>query len=150
MKVILIQDVEKLGSVGDLVTVKEGYARNFLLPKNLARAATPQNIKAAEAMKKKREAELAEKRQKALAFAKELSGVDLTIPMASGGEETLFGSVTAEIVAEALKAKDITIDPKDILLAEHIKTLGEYQVEVKVHPDAKALVKFKVVKKDEA
>jgi len=146
MKVILIADVEKLGSTGDIITVKAGYARNFLIPTKKARPATPGNVKLAEAIKKKKELELAKKKEEVLNLANTLSNLSCTINMAAGEEDKLFGSVTADIISKTLEPMGFHIDKKDILLEEPIRKLGVYQVDVKLHPEVKASLKIWVVK----
>lgn len=146
MKVLLVKEVETLGHPGDVVSVKEGYARNFLIPGHLARIATPANLKLADAMKKKAEEELRGKKEELLRMSEALSALELAIPMAAGEEEKLFGSVTTDIIAGALASKGFTVDRKHIVLDEPIKKLGAYQVEVKLHPEVKATLKISVVK----
>lgn len=147
MKLILIQDVDKLGKAGDVVNVKQGYARNFLLPNNKAKAATAGNMKLLDARKKKDEAEEQRKVEAARAVANRLSNLSLTITMEAGEEDKLFGSVTTEIISERLKEEGIEIDKKDITVDEHIKKLGVYQVSAKVHPLVKASLRIWIVKK---
>ena len=146
MKVVLIEDMEKLGRVGDVIVVKTGYARNFLIPNKKAREATAPNLKQAELIKKKREEEAAKKKEETLRLAGELSALSLTIRMAAGEEDKLFGSVTGEMIATELESKGYNIDKKHILLEEPIKKLGLYQIEVKLHPDVKTVLKVWVVK----
>lgn len=148
MKLILIQDVDKLGRSGDVINVKEGYARNFLLPCNKAKAATAGNMKLLEARKKKEAAEDERKTEGARAIANRISGLSLTVSMETGEESKLFGSVTSDIISERLlKDEGIEIDKKDIVVEEQIKKLGVYQVAVKVHPLVKASLRVWVVKK---
>jgi len=146
MKVLLVKEVETLGHPGDVVSVKDGYARNFLIPNHLARIATPANLKLASAMKKKAEEALRRKKEEALRTAEALSALALAIPMAAGEEEKLFGSVTADIIAETLASRGFSIDKKQIVLAEPIKRLGSYQVEVKIPPEQKATLAISIVK----
>lgn len=147
MKVILLQDIDRLGKSGDVVTVKEGFARNFLLPQNKAKIATDGNMKALEVLKKKEAAEVAKQVEAARALANRISNLSLTISVQAGDEEKLFGSVTGDTVADALKDEGITIDKKDVLIEEPIKKLGVYQVAVKVHPEVKASLRLWIVKK---
>ena len=146
MKVILTENIDRMGKAGDIVSVKAGYARNFLIPKKKAKPATPENMKLAESLKKK----LAEEDKKLLAeanaLADRLSGLSLTISAQAGEEEKLYGSVTGEMIADSLKSEGITIDKKDIILDEPIKKLGVYQVAVKVHPEVKANLRVWIVK----
>ncbi len=147
MKVILIQDVDRLGKTGQVISVATGYARNFLIPSNKAKVATPGNMKILEVLKKKESAEEAKRVEAARALANRISNLSLTISVEAGEEEKLFGSVTGDIIADALKEEGIEIDKKDIVLDEPIKKLGVYQVAVKIHPEVKASVRLWVVKK---
>lgn len=147
MKVILLEDIEKLGKSGDVITVKEGFARNFLIPKNKARPATGGNLKSLEALKKKEAAEVAKQVEAARAVANRISNLSLTISAQVGDEEKLFGSITADTISDALKEEGVTVDKKDILIEEPIKKTGVYQVNVKVHPEVKATLRLWIVKK---
>jgi len=147
MKVILTQNVDRLGKIGDVVTVKEGYARNFLIPNNKAKVACDGNIKMLDALKKKRAAEEKKVLDEAEALAGKISNLSLTISAEAGEEDKLFGSVSNDMVSLALSAEGINIDKRDIALDEPIKKLGVYNVSVKVHPEVKATLKVWVVKK---
>jgi large subunit ribosomal protein L9 len=147
MDVILNQDVEKIGRAGTVVCVKEGYARNFLFPHNLAKLATAgslaklkqdQLVRSAQSAKIKEESELVKQR---------LSALILTIPALTQGEEKLYGSIHTHEIAEALAAEGFPISKSIIDLAEPIKSLGIYQIAVKLHPEVIATVKLQVVKK---
>lgn len=146
MKVILTQTINMLGKAGDCVAVKDGYARNYLFPKNLAKEATPGNIKALESLKKKQAIEDEKNLNEAKALADKISSLSITIRAKAGEEEKLFGAVTAEMISEALEAERISIDKKDILLDESIKKLGVYQAGVKIHPQVKATLRIWIVK----
>ena len=147
MKVILLQTIDKLGKAGDVVTVKEGFARNFLIPKNAAKEATAPNLKIMESLKKKQAEADAIKMSEVNALADRLGALSLTIPAQAGEEEKLFGSVSSEDIALALAVENIKIDKRDIILEEPIRKLGTYQVTVKLHPEVKAELKVLVVKK---
>lgn len=149
MKVILTQTVDRLGRVGDVVNVKDGYARNYLFPKNAAKDATPGNMKILESLKKKQDLENAKRLDEAKALAEKIAALSITISAKAGEEEKLFGAVTAEMISAALGNEKITIDKRDIVLDEPIKKLGVYQVEVKVHPDVKALLRVWIVKEQQ-
>lgn len=144
MKVILKENIETLGQIGDIVKVAPGYARNFLLPKGFAIEATEKNAKALEHAKR----QLAYKKNKTLEAAKNLVAKleALTVQLAhqSGDEGKLFGSVTNMEIAAFLKNNGIEIDRKKIVLAEPIKHLGEYNVPVKIHPEIAANLKVTV------
>jgi len=147
MKVILLEDIDRLGKMGEIVAVKEGYARNFLIPKNKAKPATPGNLKMLQALNKKKAAEEAKILEAAKAVADKISRLSLTIGAQAGEEEKLFGSVSNEMIAEALAEEGINIDKREIVLDEPIKKLGVYQVTVKVHPEVKANLRVWVIKK---
>lgn len=139
MKVILLEDVKKLGQKGDVVDVAEGYARNYLMPKGLAKEATAGGLKALKAVKE-REAEQ-QKRQlkKAQELAEQLDGKVVTIITRAGEKGRLFGSVTNKEVAEVIKAQfQVEMDRRKIELNEAIKSLGDYTIKVKLHPQIAA------------
>ena len=148
MEVILREDIEKLGNRGQVVKVAPGYARNFLLPKKLAVAATPSNKKIIE---QERQAHL-RKEAKAQGEAQELAtlmtGTTVTIAQKAGENDQLFGSVTSKDVADALAAKNYSIDRRKIQLDEPIKQLGEFKVPVKLHKDVTAEITVVVVKEE--
>ncbi|MBL7071067.1 MAG: 50S ribosomal protein L9 [Candidatus Omnitrophica bacterium] len=147
MKVILLDDIEKMGSLGDVVEVKKGFARNFLFPRKLAIEALDKNLKVLEERKRKRAQQIAKVKQETVELGKKISGISCTIPMTAGEEDKLFGSVTTELVAEALAAEGVNIDKKQITLPESIRKLGVYQVEVRLDPEVTVSTKIWVVKK---
>lgn len=149
MKVILTQTIDRLGKIGDIVNVKDGYARNYLFPKNAAKEATSGNLKILDSLKKKQAEEDTKRLDEAKAFAQKISSLSITISAKAGEEEKLFGAVTTEMISAALKAEDITIDKKDIVLDEPIKKLGVYQVGLKVHPEVKASLRVWIVAEKE-
>jgi large subunit ribosomal protein L9 len=145
MEVILREDIEKLGSRGEVVKVAPGYARNFLLPKRLAVAATGANKKIVEQERNaylRREAKV---KSEAEDLSKMVSGVQLTIARKAGEEGHLFGSVTAQDIVDALAQQSYTIDRKKIVLDEPIKNTGEYKIPVKLHREVTAEVALNVV-----
>ena len=148
MEVILREDIDKLGHRGQVVKVAAGYARNFLLPKRLAVAATDSNKKIVE---QERQAHL-RKEAKLIGEAQDLSkllnGVSVTITQKAGEADQLFGSVTSKDVADALAAKNFTIDRRKVHLDEPIKQLGEYKVPVRLHKDVTAEVTVVVAKEE--
>ena len=146
MDVILRQDVEKLGNAGDLVTVKDGYARNYLLPRGFAYPATEGNKKRLEAEAKMRVKKAGAQVVVARELAAQLEAVSLTFTMKAGEGDKLFGSVTAADVAERLHAEGFTVDKKTIELPEPIKALGVYKVAVRLHHEVKPEVRVWVVK----
>jgi large subunit ribosomal protein L9 len=146
MKVILRQDYEPLGKVGDVVDVKDGYARNFLIPKKIVYPATPGSIKAVEEERKRLQAKLQRERKSAELLATELEKVSVTIPVEVGEEDRIHGTVTTQMVADALLEKGYEIDKRKIELDEQIKTLGIFTAKIKLHPEVTAQIKVWVVK----
>jgi large subunit ribosomal protein L9 len=145
VKVILLSDQRHLGRRGETVEVKPGYGRNFLLPQGVALEATPGNQKLFEQQRKKIDAHHAKERGEAQQFADRLSGLQITIPKRVGETGTLYGSVTAGDVAEALEAKGVTVDRRRIDLEGGIKTLGDHPVRVDLHADVTAEITVSVV-----
>lgn len=144
MKVILIEEMRGLGSRGDVVSVKDGYARNFLIPKKLAREATRGNLKAVEQERKKWALLANQERDAAQKAADSVKGIKITVTKRVGEHGQLFGSVTANEIADALHAKGIEVDKRRIELGHPIKTLGLHDVEVKLHKDVAALIQVEV------
>ena len=144
MKLILREDVYNLGKGGDLVEVKAGYGRNFLIPGGLAVLANPKNIREVEHQKAVAAAKAAKLRASAEAIAKRLSDTPVSLRRKVGEQDKLYGSVTAMDVAEALAARGLDIDRRTIDLSEPIKTLGDFEVSVKLHSDVVGKVKVKV------
>ncbi len=147
MKVILIENIDRLGNIGDIITVKDGYARNYLIPKSKAKPATPGNMKMLESLKKKKAEEDARINALAQALGDKISKISLTIPVQAGEEEKLFGSISNDMIAEALAEEGVSIDKRDIVIEEPIKSLGVYQVTVKISPEVKTNLKVWIVKK---
>lgn len=148
MEVILREDVPQLGHRGDIVTVKNGYARNYLLPRKLALEATASNRKQVEEMKAAAVRQRAVEKGAAGELATQLAALTLTIPAKAGESDQLFGSVTAMDIAAALEAKGFHIDKRKVELAEPLKTLGEYQVPLRLHADVAAHVQVNVVREE--
>lgn len=146
MKVILLNDQRHLGKRGEIVDVKPGYGRNFLLPQGLAMQATPGNIKLFEQQRAKVDARHAKERDAAQEIANKMAGLRLEIPKRVGETDTLYGSVTAGDVAEALEKKGYTVDRRRLDLEGGIKTLGDHAVRVELHPDVVAEVTVAVVR----
>jgi large subunit ribosomal protein L9 len=146
MKVILRKDFEQLGKVGEIVDVKRGYARNYLIPKEIAFIADEKNLRRIEeeqkqsAIRKDREKNNAEK------LAAELSKVSCTASVQVGEEDRVFGSVTSQDIAGLLKEKGYEIDRRKILLEESIKALGIYDIPIKLHTDVEVKIKLWVIK----
>ena len=150
MKVLLKEDVKNLGKAGDLVTVKDGYARNFLLPRDLAMTVNAGNIAAIESLKKRRAAEEAERVAKFKELAERIGNLKITIEqLVSDAEtQTLYGAVSPRDIAAAIAAEGITVEPDCIQPEEPIKTLGSFTVPVKLHAEVKADLKLWVVAKN--
>ena len=146
MDVILREDIDKLGSRGDVVQVAAGYARNFLLPKRLAVAATDSNKKIVEQERQAHLRKEAKDRTEAEDLGKMMAGVSIVIAQKAGENDQLFGSVTSKDIAEALEKKNYTIDRRKIQLDEPIKQLGEHKVVVRLHRDVTAEVTVNVVR----
>jgi large subunit ribosomal protein L9 len=148
MEVILREDIEKVGARGEVVKVADGYARNFLLPKRLAVAATDSNKKIVEQERQAHLRKEAKQVGEAQDLAKLVNGVTLTITQKAGENDQLFGSVTSKDVADALAAKNFTIDRRKIQLDEPIKQLGEFKIPVRLHRDVTAEVTLVVAKEE--
>jgi large subunit ribosomal protein L9 len=148
MKVILKEILADLGKIGDTVNVADGYARNYLIPRQLAVQATPQNIKLFEqgAAKRAKVLELHKASQQQIADA--LNSTPITIIVKTGEDDRLFGSVTAADIADALKVKGVEIDKKKIALAAPIRALGIYSVPIKLHPDIPVSLQLTVSKEE--
>ncbi len=144
MKVILKEDVKSLGQMGQIVSVKDGYARNYLIPKGLAAVADTKNVKALEHQRGILERKAEKLRADAEGLAEKLSALSIKIKAKAGEEEKLFGSITAMDIAEAIKAQGIEVDRKKITLEEPIKRLGAHAVSVKVARDVTATVNVEV------
>jgi large subunit ribosomal protein L9 len=144
MKVILTSEIDSLGLEGDTVNVAKGYARNYLIPKGFALEANMQNIKMMEMQKKK----IDERRLKAKENAEQARDLIkekvITITQKAGEEDKLYGSVTTMDIAEAMEKADITIDRRKLVLDKPIKSLGEYEVTIKLHPEATGTIKVVV------
>jgi large subunit ribosomal protein L9 len=146
MKVILRKNYEQLGKVGQVVNVKEGFAMNFLIPRKIAFLATEGNIRALEEEKKQISKKAAKELEAAQKLAQELEKISITIPVKVGEEDKLFGTVTAQMIADSLKEKGYDVDKRKIEIAEPIKSLGIFDVAVKLHSDVTANVKTWVVR----
>jgi large subunit ribosomal protein L9 len=145
MQVILREDIDNLGKIGDLVKVADGYARNFLVPSKKAIEATPKNVHAMDHAKKMVSDRLRKLKKEAAADADMIKALAITIKAKSGEEGKLFGSVTSMDIAEAMKAQGVTVDKRKIVLEEPIKRLGDFTVTVKLHADVTAEFKLSVV-----
>jgi large subunit ribosomal protein L9 len=146
MKVILRQNIDTLGQVGEIVEVKKGFALNYLIPRKYAYAALQGNIAALEEEKKALDRKRIKEIHDAEKFATELDKVSITIPVQVGEEDKIFGTVTAQMIADALKEKGFDVEKRKIELEEQIKALGIYSVNVKLHTNVAATIKVWVVR----
>ena len=150
MEVVLREDVTNLGEMGDVVRVRDGYARNYLLPQGLGVVANKKNLKALEHERRmigQRKEQLIKQAQ---GISDQLAGVTLDFAVKVGEEGKLFGSVTNQDIERALKAKGFTVDRRKILLDEPIKVVGEYDVAVKLGPEVTPSIKIKVASEEDA
>ena len=146
MKLILTQDVKKVGKKGEIVEVSEGYGRNFLLPKNLAKEATAANLNVAKAQANSAARKKQQATDEAKLMAAQLEKIEVTIPVRIGEGGKLFGSVTGKDVADALKKNNgIDIDKRKIAIRNEIVGLGTYDAVIKVHPEIASTIKVHVV-----
>lgn len=146
MKVILRENFESLGQIGDVVDVKDGFARNFLLPRKIAYAAITGNIRSLEEEKKNLAKKKEQEIRAAETLASELEKVSVTIPVQVGEEDKIFGSVTSQMISDALKEKSYDIDKRKIEIDEAIKSLGIYSITIKLHASVNAKIKVWVVR----
>ena len=146
MKIILIKDMEKLGGIGDEVEVKDGYARNCLIPKKFAVEATKGSLHILEQKKREKERREKQLKEECEQLAEKIQAASCTISVDVGENDKLFGAVTSEMIAESLTGEDISIDKKKIILEEPIKTLGVYQIPIKFHQDVEVKIKLWVIK----
>lgn len=145
VEVLLMADVADLGDEGSVVTVADGYARNYLLPRNLAAPVTEATRKKLEKIRQEREAARKAEAESARAIAAKLTNVSVTIPVKVGEEDKMFGSVTNQDIADALAAQGVDIDRHALKLDEPIKELGVFDIAVKLHSEVEATVKVWVV-----
>lgn len=146
MQIILTEEIKGVGRAGEIVSVKDGYGRNFLIPKKLAVPATSNNLKALEHEKKVIGDRQNKLKRGAEKVAKDIEALSCSIPCQVGEEGKLFGSVTSIDIEKFLKEKGVVVDRKNILLGDPVKSLGEYTVAIKLHQDVKANLKVSVVK----
>ncbi|CAK7073090.1 MAG: 50S ribosomal protein L9 [Desulfovibrio sp.] len=144
MQVILRADVENLGRLGDVVTVKPGYGRNYLLPQGMAMPATKSNLKVFELERKKLQAEMDALRATAGELGDRIKNADIVITMRVGENDKLYGSVTSSVIADALAEKGIEVDRRRVIIDAPIRTVGEFPVRVRLHADVLAEFTVKV------
>lgn len=149
MKVLLLQDVRAQGKKGDVVTVSDGYARNFLFPRKLAAELTPAIMNEIKTKEEAKQHKLAEEKKTAQENAVKLQGITVKIYASSGADSRLYGAITAKEIAEELKKQfDIDIDKRKIELDSAIKAYGTYTLEVKLHPDVTGKLSVVIASKD--
>jgi len=146
MRVILLKDIEKLGKKYEIKNVKDGYAKNFLIPQGLAKPATPQALKWLELQKEIQQKKAEEELKKVQEFASNLDGLEITIPVRVGENEQLFESITAQKIAEKLKEIGYEVKKTQIDLAEPIKELGEFPVKIKLEHNLEVEIRVIVTK----
>lgn len=146
MKVILRKNYDQLGKVGDIVDVKDGFANNFLIPRLIAYQAQAGNIRALEEEKKQMAKKQAKELDSAQKLSSELEKLSITIPVKVGEEDKLFGTVTTQMIADAIKEKGFDIDKRKIEITEPIKSLGIYTISVKLHHEVTSNIKTWVVR----
>jgi large subunit ribosomal protein L9 len=144
MKIILKKEVEKLGEIGDVLTVKDGYARNYLIPKGIAVRATDGMLKAIEIEKKQKAFKIERERKAARELAESLERFSLIVKAKAGEGGRLYGTVTAQMIVDGLKAKGFEVDRKQITIDPPIKQVGKYQVAVKLYSDVVATLNLEV------
>jgi len=149
MEIILLERIEKLGSIGDVVSVKDGYARNFLLPNKKALRANDANRKVFEANRERLEADNAARRGEAEKAGANVDGTELVLIRSSSNSGQLYGSVNVRDIADALKEKGHDINKSQIILERPIKTLGLFDVKVALHPEVHVMVKANVARSDD-
>ena len=148
-ELILLEDVKDLGPVGDIVKVADGYARNFLVPRKLAVAVTKSSLRQVEARKLKLQKEREERLAVAQAMAAKLEALSIVLPMAVGENDKPFGSVSAQVIADAVNAQGVELNKADVVLDENLRELGEYTVVVKLSSEVKANLKVTITKKED-
>lgn len=146
MKLILRADVDALGRLGDIVTVKPGYGRNYLIPQGLAKPATNANLKAFELERRKLQEQADSLRAQAEGMAEKIAATPVEIEVRVGEGDKLYGSVTTTNIGEAMDEAGISIDRRKILLPEPIRALGEYDIEIRLHPDVRGELKLSVLR----
>ena len=146
MNVILVKDIEKLGAQGEVVKVRPGYARNYLIPAGFAVAETEQQRRALKELMRQREQKHARDLAKAQELKKQLEAKKWTLKLNTGADDKSFGAITANDIIELLSQGEVTLDKHAVQLGEPIKTLGVHPVPVRVHPEVVATVKLSVVK----
>lgn len=147
VKVILLKDTPGVGKEGEIREAKPGFCRNYLLPNKLALEATDENMRVFDTLKRKRAKDIEHLKQDALEYKQKLEKISVTIPVELKNEDEIFGSITTQTIAQALKKAGIEIDKSKLVLEDQIKKTGVYSVTVKIHSDVAAAIKVWIVKK---
>lgn len=147
MEVILSQDIPQLGKIGDVVKVKEGYARNFLIPRKLAAVATPGNLKRIEQLEKKRKVEHAYQKAEAEQLAEKLNKLSCTVSVEVNDLEKLYGAVSEPDIVKALEIEGFNVEKRQLIIEKPIEELGIFEVGIKLHPEVTAKIRLWVTKK---
>lgn len=146
MKIILRQDFENLGKIGDQVEVKRGYGMNYLIPKKIAYPATASYVRMVEEEQRQKQVQVSKQKKQAALLAKKMENVSVTLAVSVGEGDKMFGSVTNQDITDALNKQGYEIDRKKVILDEPIKALGIYSVPIKLHPEIEVKIKVWVVK----
>lgn len=144
MKIILLKSYDKLGKVGDIINVKAGFARNYLIPNQIGSPATKQNIKSLESFLRSQEIKEAKNRTNLEALSKKLNSLTIKFDMQAGEDDKLFGSITSQMVSDELAEQGFTVDKKEINIADPIKTLGNYKININLGYELETKIKIKV------
>ncbi len=146
MRIILLRDYENLGEAGEQVEVKDGFGRNYLIPKGIALKASKQNMKKFEEIAKQKKNKLARALKSSQELAEKLKTLSLTVPVKVGEDDKIFGSVTSQMIADQLQEKGYEIDKRQVQLEEPIKALGIYDIPIRLHSEITTSVKLWVIK----
>ena len=144
MKIILLQSHENLGKTGDIINVKPGFARNYLIPNRIGSLATKQNIKSLESFLRSQELKEAKNRVNLEGLSKKLNSLTLKFSVNTGEDDKMFGSITSQMITDELEKQEYIIDKKEILLEEHIKSLGNHKVAINLGYELETKIKVKV------
>ena len=146
MRIILKERIENVGNIGDVLEVKDGYARNFLIPKGLALEANPKSLKVLEYERRMREKRQKKEKEKAFALAETLREISCTVKVKAGEDDRIFGAITPLDIKKALDSQGIDVDKRNISLVENIKTLGIYHALIRLQPEVEIKIKVWVVR----
>ena len=148
MKVILRQDVDNLGTMGEIVNVKDGYARNYLIPRQMAYFATEKATKVLEFEKKQYAKRMAKEKAGAEMISTQLAELQVSVAMKVGEEGRLYGSVTPQMIAQELSLRGFDVDKRNIIIEDAIKSLGVFDITIKLHPEVTTTIKIWVISEE--